>query len=353
MADGRLAAWRRSPGWHDAERGDVPAAEFIAAAEETGLIHELGMQVLEQACTQARSGDGSSAHLSPARGGQRLDPSAAPRRLRPARCWRCSTGVGLPADALELEMTESCAMEPGARAALERFTAAGVTLAVDDFGTGYSSFAALRERTPQAFKLDRSFVARLPDDRPTDAIVSAVLALAGHLGATVTAEGVETTSSCGASASSGCPQVPGLPPGQPGERGADRAGLAQPSEVTRVLGGARPRPLRLWTAAGRPQLLPTASGRRESIAGMATTTADDAWLRELLLQGDWHPDGDDADGMAASWPRATRGWTAPAGRPGRCCPPSPTPGSEGGSRPTSRTRSAAGRPPARPASWWA
>src|SRR3712207_7827287 len=47
-----------------------------------------------------------------------------------------------------------------------------VTLAVDDFGTGYSSFAALRERTPQAFKLDRSFVARLPDDRPTDAIVS-------------------------------------------------------------------------------------------------------------------------------------------------------------------------------------
>jgi EAL domain-containing protein (putative c-di-GMP-specific phosphodiesterase class I) len=112
-------------------------------------------------------------------------------------------------------MTESCAMEPGARAALERFTAAGVTLAVDDFGTGYSSFAALRERTPQAFKLDRSFVARLPDDRPTDAIVSAVLALAGHLGATVTAEGVETQAQLQRLRELGCPQVQGLLLGSP------------------------------------------------------------------------------------------------------------------------------------------
>jgi EAL domain-containing protein (putative c-di-GMP-specific phosphodiesterase class I) len=106
-------------------------------------------------------------------------------------------------------------MEPGARAALERFTAAGVTLAVDDFGTGYSSFAALRERTPQAFKLDRSFVARLPDDRPTDAIVSAVLALAGHLGATVTAEGVETEEQLQRLRELGCPQVQGLLLGGP------------------------------------------------------------------------------------------------------------------------------------------
>jgi EAL domain-containing protein (putative c-di-GMP-specific phosphodiesterase class I) len=112
-------------------------------------------------------------------------------------------------------MTESCAMEPGARVALERFTAAGVTLAVDDFGTGYSSFAALRERTPQAFKLDRSFVARLPDDRPTDAIVSAVLALAGHLGATVTAEGVETREQLERLQELGCPQVQGFLLGRP------------------------------------------------------------------------------------------------------------------------------------------
>ncbi|PRY40209.1 diguanylate cyclase (GGDEF)-like protein [Geodermatophilus tzadiensis] len=220
VADGRLAAVEALARWHDPERGDVPAAEFIPAAEETGLIHELGLQVLEQACGQA------------ARWRRVFGPEATPRvavnvstrQLLPAdfapRVLDLLDRLGLPADALELEMTESCAMEPGSRAALERFTAAGVILAVDDFGTGYSSFAALRERTPQAFKLDRSFVARLPGDRPTDAIVSAVLALAGHLGATVTAEGVETEEQLRRLRELGCPQAQGFLLGRPA--GAER-----------------------------------------------------------------------------------------------------------------------------------
>jgi diguanylate cyclase (GGDEF)-like protein len=215
VADGRLVTVEALARWHDDERGEVPVADFIAAAEETGLIHELGVQVLEQACTQA------------ARWRRVFGPAATPRvavnvsirQLLPAdfapRVLALLDRVGLPADALELEMTESCAMEPGARAALERFTAAGVALAVDDFGTGWSSFAALRDRTPQAFKLDRSFVARLPDDRPTDAIVSAVLALAGHLGATVTAEGVETGEQLRRLRELGCPQVQGFLLGRP------------------------------------------------------------------------------------------------------------------------------------------
>ena len=215
VADGRLAAVETLARWRDAERGDVPAAEFIAVAEETGLIHDLGMQVLEQACTQAaqwRRAFGPAAV-------PRVAVNVSTRQLLPAnfapRVLALLDRVGLPTDALELEMTESCAMEPGARAALERFTAAGVTLAVDDFGTGYSSFAALRERTPQAFKLDRSFVARLPDDRPTGAIVSAVLALAGHLGAIVTAEGVETEDQLRRLRELGCPQAQGFLLGRP------------------------------------------------------------------------------------------------------------------------------------------
>ncbi|RBY75529.1 hypothetical protein DQ238_19480 [Geodermatophilus sp. TF02-6] len=215
VADGRLVVVEALARWRDGQRGEVPAAEFIAAAEETGLIHELGMQVLEQACTQA------------AQWRRLFGPVAAPRVAVnvstrqllpadfPARVLALLDRVGLPPDALELEMTESCAMEPGARAALQRFTAAGVTLAVDDFGTGYSSFAALRERTPQAFKLDRSFVARLPDDRPTDAIVSAVLALAEHLGATVTAEGVETEEQLQRLRELGCAQAQGFLLGHP------------------------------------------------------------------------------------------------------------------------------------------
>ncbi len=215
VTDGRLAAVETLARWHDADRGEVPPAEFIAVAEETGLIHDLGMQVLERACTQAAQWRRTfGAALTP-----RVAVNVSTRQLLPAdfapRVLALLDRVGLPADALELEMTESYAMEPGARAALERFTAAGVTLALDDFGTGYSSFAALRERTPQAFKLDRSFVARLPDDRPTDAIVSAVLALAGHLGATVTAEGVETGAQLQRLRELGCPQVQGFLLGDP------------------------------------------------------------------------------------------------------------------------------------------
>ncbi|SDZ05908.1 diguanylate cyclase (GGDEF) domain-containing protein [Geodermatophilus africanus] len=209
VADGRLTTVEVLARWHDAERGDVLPVEFITAAEETGLIHDLGMQVLEQACTQATRWRGAFGAAAP-----RVAVNVSTRQLLPAdfapRVLAMLDRVGLPPDALELEMTESCAMEPGARVTLERFTAAGVTLAVDDFGTGYSSFAALRERTPQAFKLDRSFVARLPDDRPTDAIVSAVLALAGHLGATVTAEGVETQEQLQRLQELGCPQVQGF-----------------------------------------------------------------------------------------------------------------------------------------------
>ncbi|HEX2075783.1 MAG TPA: EAL domain-containing protein [Geodermatophilus sp.] len=214
VADGRLTTVEVLARWHDAERGDVPAAEFITAAEETGLIHDLGMQVLEQACTQGTRWRAAFGAAAP-----RVAVNVSTRQLLPAdfapRVLAMLDRVGLPPDALELEMTESCAMEPGARVALERFTAAGVTLAVDDFGTGYSSFAALRERTPQAFKLDRSFVARLPDDRPTDAIVSAVLALAGHLGATVTAEGVETQEQLQRLRELGCPQAQGFLLGRP------------------------------------------------------------------------------------------------------------------------------------------
>jgi EAL domain-containing protein (putative c-di-GMP-specific phosphodiesterase class I) len=214
VADGRLTTVEVLARWHDAERGDVPPVGFITAAEETGLIHDLGMQVLEQACTQATRWRKAFGAAAP-----RVAVNVSTRQLLPAdfapRVLAMLDHVGLPPDVLELEMTESCAMEPGARVALEQFTAAGVTLAVDDFGTGYSSFAALRERTPQAFKLDRSFVARLPDDRPTDAIVSAVLALAGHLGATVTAEGVETREQLQRLRELGCPQVQGFLLGRP------------------------------------------------------------------------------------------------------------------------------------------
>ena len=100
----------------------------------------------------------------------------------------------MPADALELEITESAVMTDPERAieVLGRLSALGVVLSIDDFGTGYSSMAYLKRLPVDELKIDRTFVAGM-DSRPSaDAIVRSSVELARNLGLTVVAEGVET-----------------------------------------------------------------------------------------------------------------------------------------------------------------
>jgi len=119
---------------------------------------------------------------------------------------------GLGAGDIELEITESSAMEYAevVRAALRELTEAGVALAIDDFGTGYSSFAALPHVSPTSLKIDQSFIAQLLAEPSSVPIVQAILAMAASLGLTVTAEGVETEEQLRLLRRMGCAQVQGF-----------------------------------------------------------------------------------------------------------------------------------------------
>ena len=174
------------------ELGPIPADEFIHVAEETDLILALGIEVLATACAQTarwRAKDPErdlyvSVNLS-AR--QLYDPNLVRQVETVLRT------TGLDPDALWLEITESVLMDdaPTATRIFAALRALGVHLVVDDFGTGYSSLAYLQAFPVEMLKIDRSFVNGLDEDDGSEAIVRAIISLAGSLKLRVVAEGVE------------------------------------------------------------------------------------------------------------------------------------------------------------------
>ena len=174
--------------WQHPQRGLLPPAEFVAVAEDSGLIAPLGAWVLGEACRQAAAwgaGRFVSINLSP----RQLSSSDVPALL--ARALE-ETGVD-PAQ-LELEITENVLMEQsaGALATLRRLKAMGVRLVLDDFGTGWSSLGYLKRFPVDGLKIDREFIDGLDREAEDTAIVSAVLSMAQALELVVIAEGVET-----------------------------------------------------------------------------------------------------------------------------------------------------------------
>ncbi|MBU2879303.1 two-component system response regulator [Aliiglaciecola lipolytica] len=176
--------------WLPANGGMIPPDEFIAIAEETGLINVLGQLVLEQSCQQAKIWMNNNTPV-------RVAVNVSGHQFRQhnfteivAEALRNS---GLPAELLELELTESVIMSDAEEniARLIELKTLGVTLAVDDFGTGYSSLSYLKKFPIDILKIDRSFMCDL-DSAPDDvAIVEAILALAQSLNLGVIAEGIE------------------------------------------------------------------------------------------------------------------------------------------------------------------
>ncbi|MFM0741602.1 EAL domain-containing protein [Paraburkholderia xenovorans] len=177
--------------WYNSELGDVSPAEFIPVAEDAGLIVEIGHWVLTRACEQL------------AQWRRTLAPdlvvavNLSPRQFNDGlveRIERCLATFGLEPAALELEITERLLMSDSeiVLPMLSALTAMGVKISVDDFGTGYSSLSYLKRFPLHNLKIDRSFVAGLPDHRDSIAITQAVVAMAHSLGMNVTAEGVET-----------------------------------------------------------------------------------------------------------------------------------------------------------------
>ncbi|KAA3654255.1 MAG: EAL domain-containing protein [Proteobacteria bacterium] len=178
--------------WQHPERGQIPPADFIPIAEETGLIVDIGQWVIDDACRQLAQW--LAAGLSP--GQLAVNVSAQQFRHRDfvSSVADALTRHGVAARHLKIELTESLLMrDPQAVAAmLTELRALGVQLSIDDFGTGYSSLAYLSALPIDELKIDRSFLTHVESRRESAAIVRAILALAHSLEMNVVAEGVET-----------------------------------------------------------------------------------------------------------------------------------------------------------------
>ena len=178
--------------WRDPDRGLISPLEFIPLAEQTGLIIPIGEQVLQQVCQHARHWLDAGLPF-----GRIAVNVAAPQIDRSdfvATLKKALQTSGLPADHLEIEVTESVIMENAVHASevLLAIQALGVTTSVDDFGTGYSSLAYLKKLPIDNLKIDRAFIDGLPEDANDSAITRAVIAMAHSLGFKVIAEGIET-----------------------------------------------------------------------------------------------------------------------------------------------------------------
>ncbi|CAB3752054.1 putative bifunctional diguanylate cyclase/phosphodiesterase [Paraburkholderia humisilvae] len=200
--------------WHNEALGDVSPIEFIPVAEDTGLIVTLGRWLLERACAQAAEWRKTIApdltiavNLSPRQFNDGLVQEVA----------QCLATAGLDPAALELEITEGLLMSERAPVMpmLNSLSRMGVRISVDDFGTGYSSLSYLKRFPLHNLKVDRSFVAGLPDHRDAVAITHAVVAMAHSLGMNVTAEGVETSAQSAFLRSIGCDRQQGYLFGRP------------------------------------------------------------------------------------------------------------------------------------------
>ena len=192
LGSGKVSGVEALLRWHAEGVGPISPADFIQVAERNGMIVPIGEWVLFEACRQAQRWQCEfGTPVSTA-----VNLSA--RQLRDVDIVKLVLRVleetGLPAQLLELELTESMVMEDtqGVLRTLGALKDIGVSLSIDDFGTGYSSLSYLKSFPIDYLKIDRSFVTGIPHDTNDCAIVRATIDMAHSLGLKVIAEGVET-----------------------------------------------------------------------------------------------------------------------------------------------------------------
>ena len=201
--------------WGHEVHGALPAAQFIAIAEERGLIGELGKWALTEACRFAVTTELPW-----------IAVNISPMQLRDGGFAEQVASIldetGLDPTRLQLETTESVLLEhnDAIGAAIAALRKSGIRIVLDDFGTGYSSLSYLRRQAIDKLKIDRSFVRLLDEDDSACAIVKALIELALALKVEVTAEGVETDGQKALLVGMGCHQLQGYlmsPPLEPGQ----------------------------------------------------------------------------------------------------------------------------------------
>ncbi|MDH6219427.1 putative bifunctional diguanylate cyclase/phosphodiesterase [Streptomyces pseudovenezuelae] len=242
--DGQVAGLEALVRWVHPERGKVPPDEFIAIAESSGLMPHLTEYVLDTALAQVARWRAQGLYVPVA-------VNVSPRDVHtPGFAGSVAARLarhGVPAGALQLEITEHVLLEDPQRAAdtLAGLTGHGVKMSLDDFGTGYSSLVHLRRLPVSELKIDRSFVARLAVDTEDAEIVRCTVDLAHSLGLLVVAEGVEDDETWERLRDLGCDAVQGwlvaaaMPPEEAtawllarGSRGWQRPRAALPAAAT-------------------------------------------------------------------------------------------------------------------------
>jgi diguanylate cyclase (GGDEF)-like protein len=195
--------------WHHPEFGLIPPAEFVPFAEHTGLIRPLTNFVLRTAVAQARAWLDAGLDMAVAvnLSARSLHDGAIRDQIA-----QLLLEFSLPANRLQLEITESSIMaDPGrAKRVLEQLDAMGLHLSIDDYGTGYSSLSYLQDLPVREVKIDMSFVTRVIENPRDQVIVRSTIDLARHLGLRSTAEGIESAAAQEWLRSAGCDQGQGF-----------------------------------------------------------------------------------------------------------------------------------------------
>ena len=193
LADGALQGFEALARWHHPQLGLLAPDRFIAAAEDNGLIEDIDLGVLQQAC-EAVARWQSRAGMAPLR----LSVNVSARTLGAvdliSRLQPILLSTGLQPGTLMLEITETALVQdiPSTTTTIADLQQLGLKLAIDDFGTGYSSLLYLKRFPVGVLKIDRSFVADLGRDPEDEAIAQAIISLGRSLAVEVVAEGVET-----------------------------------------------------------------------------------------------------------------------------------------------------------------
>ncbi|MES2317705.1 MAG: EAL domain-containing protein [Pseudomonadota bacterium] len=239
IPDGRICSMEALLRWRSPELGQVAPGDFIALAEDTGMILPIGNWVIRQACLQNKAWQ--DAGLPPLRVAVNVSAHQFIAGTVPSVVADALRESGLEARYLEVELTESVMMHDSEATAaqLAALTEMGVSISLDDFGTGYSSLGYLSRFMLDKLKIDQTFVRNITTEPRSAAIAQATIALAHGLSLVVIAEGVETEGQLAFLSAIGCDEVQGYL--------FSRA--VPPDEMGRMLSGAA-QLLRLPPGAG-------------------------------------------------------------------------------------------------------
>jgi diguanylate cyclase (GGDEF)-like protein/PAS domain S-box-containing protein len=210
LADGRITGVESLLRWHSAELGEINPTVFIPLAEESGLILQIGDWVLSEALQTLKRW--RSHGLNEISIGVNVSVLQLLRGNLPEQLRNLIQELGVPANRIELEVTESMVMQNAEQTTtvLNELRKLGVTLAIDDFGTGYSSLVYLKRLPIDTLKIDKEFIGDLTRDPDDEAITATVITMGHSLGLNVIAEGVESEQQLSYLREQGCDEIQGF-----------------------------------------------------------------------------------------------------------------------------------------------